>query len=59
MTSSVQIAYFDCFSGASGDMLVGSLLDAGLSLDALRQELESLALSGYELSAERNSHIGI
>ena len=59
MTSSVQIAYFDCFSGASGDMLVGSLLDAGLSLDALRQELEPLALSGYDLSAERRLQRGL
>ena len=28
-----KIAYFDCFSGASGDMIIGSLLDAGLDLE--------------------------
>jgi len=47
----VRIAYFDCFSGASGDMFIGSLLDAGLSLDRLEQELRKLKVSGVELSA--------
>jgi pyridinium-3,5-bisthiocarboxylic acid mononucleotide nickel chelatase len=46
-----RLAYFDCFSGASGDMLLGSLLDAGLSLDALRGELARLPFGGYALSA--------
>jgi pyridinium-3,5-bisthiocarboxylic acid mononucleotide nickel chelatase len=31
-----MIAYIDCFSGISGDMLLGALLDAGLDLEALR-----------------------
>ena len=31
----MRVAYFDCFSGASGDMLLGSLLDAGLALAAV------------------------
>lgn len=47
----MRIAYFDTFSGASGDMIVGSLLDAGLSLDDLRADLARLALSGYRVSA--------
>ena len=34
-----KIAYFDCFSGASGDMIIGSLLDAGLDLDILKKDL--------------------
>lgn len=34
-----MIAYLDCFSGISGDMLLGALLDAGLSLDNLRADL--------------------
>jgi uncharacterized protein (TIGR00299 family) protein len=38
------IAYFDCFSGASGDMLLGALVDAGLSLEDLRAELAKLRL---------------
>jgi uncharacterized protein (DUF111 family) len=35
----MKIAYFDCFSGASGDMILGALLDAGVSLTELKQEL--------------------
>ena len=57
MTASSRVAYFDCFSGASGDMLVGSLLDAGLSLGALREELQLLAVAGYQLESEpRQQH---
>ena len=47
-----RIAYIDCFAGASGDMLVGALIDAGLSLTDLRSELTKLELAGYELEAE-------
>jgi uncharacterized protein (TIGR00299 family) protein len=45
--------YFDCFSGISGDMALGALLDAGLSLDALRAELDKLPLDGWSIDAER------
>src|SRR5438093_44669 len=48
-----RLLYFDCFSGISGDMTLGALLDAGLPLDDLRAALGSLALDGVELSAER------
>src|SRR5579875_1053861 len=54
-----MIAYVDCFSGISGDMLLGALLDAGLSLDALRSGLATLPLTGYTLSAERVTDHGI
>lgn len=54
-----MIAYLDCFSGLSGDMLLGALVDAGLSLDELRADLSHLSLSGYEISAERVSKRGI
>jgi uncharacterized protein (TIGR00299 family) protein len=46
-------AYFDCFSGISGDMTLGALLDAGLSLDHLRSELAALNLPGWSISAEK------
>src|SRR3954454_936599 len=45
--------YFDCFSGISGDMALGALLDVGLSLDALRAELDKLQLDGWSIDAER------
>ena len=45
--------YFDCFSGISGDMALGALLDVGLSLDALRAELGKLQLDGWSIDAER------
>lgn len=55
----MKIAYFDCFSGASGDMILGSLLDAGLSLDILKQEIAKLGLSHYEISMEKVVKKGI
>ena len=48
-----KIAYFDCFSGCSGDMVIGSLLDAGLSPELLKQELKKIPLSGYGLIVEK------
>jgi hypothetical protein len=48
-----KIAYFDCFSGASGDMIIGSLLDAGLDLEILKKELAGLDFHGYRLTAEK------
>jgi pyridinium-3,5-bisthiocarboxylic acid mononucleotide nickel chelatase len=45
----MKIAYFDCFSGASGDMILGALMDAGLPLEHLQNELAKLGLSHYEL----------
>jgi uncharacterized protein (TIGR00299 family) protein len=52
-------AYFDCFSGISGDMTLGALVDAGLSIDALRSELAKLSLPGYELKTEKVNRSGI
>ncbi|HEV2238417.1 MAG TPA: nickel pincer cofactor biosynthesis protein LarC [Ktedonobacterales bacterium] len=44
------VAYFDCFSGISGDMLLGALLDAGASLERVRAGLATLPITGYELA---------
>jgi hypothetical protein len=49
----MTIAYFDCFHGAAGDMLLASLLDAGLELAALERVLAALPLAGYRLQHER------
>jgi uncharacterized protein (TIGR00299 family) protein len=40
----MKIAYFDCFAGASGDMILGALLDAGLDLGKLQTEISKLGL---------------
>jgi hypothetical protein len=55
----MRIAYFDCFSGISGDMLVGALLDAGLKIEILEKELNKLNLSGYQLEVNRVLKKGI
>lgn len=49
----MKIAYFDCFSGAAGDMILASLIDAGAQLERIRSELASLDLKGYELSVKK------
>jgi len=43
------IAYFDCFSGIAGDMILGALIDSGLEPSFLKKELEKLNLSGYKI----------
>jgi hypothetical protein len=54
-----MLAYLDCFSGISGDMLLGALLHAGLDLDELRAGLATLPLTGYILNADRVSDHGL
>ncbi len=50
---SVGIAYFDCFSGISGDMVLGALVDAGVGVRAIEGELRKLKLDGWTISAEK------
>lgn len=54
-----NILYFDCYSGISGDMTLGALLDLGLNLEKLRKMLSTVNLSGYSLKAEKVSRGGI
>lgn len=49
--------HFDCFSGVSGDMVLGALVDVGLPLVTLRTELKRLKLTGYRLE-QRQVHRG-
>ena len=56
---SMNIAYFDCFSGASGDMILGALIDAGLSLEQLKNELAKLHLTHYDLQVKKVLKKGI
>ena len=55
----LKIAYFDCFSGISGDMCLGALVDAGVSLKMLEKELRKIPVSGYRLTSKKvkRSHI--
>ncbi|MEX2314075.1 MAG: LarC family nickel insertion protein [Thermomicrobiales bacterium] len=55
----MRIAYFDPFSGASGDMALGALVDCGVPLDELKRVLAGLRLDGWELTAEPVSQHGI
>ncbi len=49
------IAYFDCFSGISGDMIVGALLDLGVDEEFLHSQIQKVPISGYCLEIERQS----
>ena len=55
----MKTAYFDCFSGISGDMTVGALIDAGADFNTFQSILSNLNLSGYEVSAEKVLKNGI
>jgi uncharacterized protein (TIGR00299 family) protein len=49
----MRIGYFDCFSGASGDMILGAMIDAGLSPKRLREELKNLYLKNVSVRVKR------
>jgi pyridinium-3,5-bisthiocarboxylic acid mononucleotide nickel chelatase len=48
-----RILYLDCFSGISGDMMVGALIDLGVDLQYIKNELKNLDISGYELKSTK------
>ena len=47
------IAYFDCFSGIAGDMILGALIDLGVDIEFLKKELEKLGISGYSIDVKK------
>jgi uncharacterized protein (TIGR00299 family) protein len=49
----MNIAYFDCFSGICGDMILGALINLGLDINYLKKELEKLNFSGYEIDVKK------
>jgi uncharacterized protein (TIGR00299 family) protein len=55
----VTVAYFDCFSGISGDMVLGALVDLGLGIDELAQALSSLDLEEFRLEAREVMSYGL
>jgi pyridinium-3,5-bisthiocarboxylic acid mononucleotide nickel chelatase len=54
-----MLAYFDCFSGISGDMTLGALIDIGVPIDWLNPTLQRIPLSGVELGLTSISRMGI
>ena len=55
----MRIAYFDCFAGISGEMMLGALLSAGLSPDALKAMLSALTAGDYSLNIETVTRAGL
>lgn len=49
----MTIAYFDCFSGIAGDMILGALIDLGVDVTVLRNELKKLPLTGYDIEVKQ------
>jgi uncharacterized protein (TIGR00299 family) protein len=55
----MKIAYFDCFSGISGDMALGALLDLGFTESSLREGLAALPVKGYRIEVSREQRQGL
>ncbi len=55
----MKILYYDCFSGISGDMNLGAMIDLGIDSEFLKSELDKLKLEGWELIAEKDQRHGI
>jgi uncharacterized protein (TIGR00299 family) protein len=55
----MKIAYFDCFAGISGDMILGALIDVGLDWDQFQADLKNLSLEGYRLERKKVRKNGI
>jgi uncharacterized protein (TIGR00299 family) protein len=53
------VAYFDCFSGIAGDMILGALIDAGLDVAVLKKELQKLDISSYKIRTQKISYNNI
>ena len=55
----MRVLYFDCFAGISGDMTIGALIDLGIDVESLKQQLASLGLTGYQIKIDRVERSGI
>ena len=55
----MKIAYFDCFSGASGNMIVGALINSGIDSKDFQKEIDKLGLKGFSLVFEKLRKKGI
>src|SRR5215203_4348020 len=55
----MRTLYFDCFAGASGDMILGALVAAGVDANYLREQLALLPVSGFQLGFETVNRSGL
>src|SRR5215813_14116162 len=55
----MKTLYFDCFAGASGDMILGALVAAGADPRALTEQLQSLKVSGWNIDFEAVDRSGV
>jgi uncharacterized protein (TIGR00299 family) protein len=55
----MKTLYFDCFAGASGDMILGAMVAAGIDPDALRQQLSLLHVEGFKIDFETVNRSGL
>ena len=55
----MKTLYFDCFAGASGDMILGALIDAGVAPEAFTKQLTLLGITGYSIDFETVDRSGI
>ncbi|MDQ2938116.1 MAG: nickel pincer cofactor biosynthesis protein LarC, partial [Acidobacteriota bacterium] len=55
----MKTLYFDCFAGASGDMILGAMIAAGVDPELLKERLSLLGVSGYTIDFERVDRAGI
>ena len=55
----MKIAYFDCFAGAAGDMIVAAMLDAGLNAEFLKAQLATLGLKNLDIKITETKRAGL
>lgn len=55
----MKTLYFDCFAGASGDMILGAMVGAGVDPNALREQLSLLNVEGFKIDFETVNRSGL
>lgn len=55
----MKVLFYDCFSGISGDMNLGAMIDLGVSAEMLRSELKKLKIGGWDLVVTKDQRHGI
>jgi uncharacterized protein (TIGR00299 family) protein len=55
----MKVAYFDCFAGAGGDMIVAAMLDAGLDVEFLRAQLATLGIKDLDIKLTQTRRCGL